>query len=106
MGRRRPPMVSQRPSFLLLPDSPSQPCADVIREHHARQCDLRIAIFDETLELAQRARERNRRLAARWPRGALLVARLLDQALELVGLLGPALTGFLVMVDLAPPRPF
>src|SRR5690606_17872501 len=88
-------VLAQCHTFLLLTNDPLKPLGEIIRQHHARQRNLGIGALDQPLQLTPRTRQRDGCLTASRRAGAALIARLLDKALELFGVFGPALTGFL-----------
>ena len=55
--------------------------------------DLRVSALDKALQLAARARDRDRRLSAGRTAAPLLVPRLLNQPLQFFGVLGAPLAG-------------
>ena len=88
-------MVAQRRPLLLLANDAGQAAAHIVRQHHTGERHLRVGALDQSLQLAARACERDRRLTARRTAAPPLVARLLDKPLKLVRIFGAALPGLL-----------
>ena len=95
VGGRHLAVAAQHRALLLLPHDAGQPPAHIVRQDHAGERDLGVGALDQAPELAAWTGERDRRLATRRPTGPLLVAGFLDEALQLVRVLRPPLTGFL-----------